>query len=121
MSKMLYDILDHAFVDERDIAVTRESSGSDSATDGAPDVVLVGGDGAADDRGAATLLERWPDARIISIMGHGRQAYLYELHPQKIELGQLSPGALVQMVRTAMRGEARASARPACHCGQHLE
>jgi len=48
--------------------------------------------------GVMDLLWRWPRTRVIAIGCSGRVAEIYELHPHKTSLGDLSPATLVDAV-----------------------
>jgi DNA-binding NarL/FixJ family response regulator len=49
------------------------------------------------------LLTLRPQLRVLGIGGDGRQTFLYELRPQRIPLGEMSPGTLVEVMRVASR------------------
>jgi DNA-binding NarL/FixJ family response regulator len=65
------------------------------------DVVIV----AAEDRSmpptVRELLAERPRTKILTIGDDGRETFLYELRPHQIDLGQISPQALLDAVRTA--------------------
>jgi hypothetical protein len=62
------------------------------------DVVLVGAADPHDFEKASSLLAEWPKSRILVVASSGRDAVMYELHPRKLALGDLSPRGLVKMI-----------------------
>jgi DNA-binding NarL/FixJ family response regulator len=65
------------------------------------DVVIL-----ADEHRALTtevheLLSERPRTKVLTILDHGRETFLYELRPFQIRLGQVSPQTLLDAVRTA--------------------
>jgi hypothetical protein len=55
------------------------------------------------DPAAADLLARHPRLRIIALEDDGKRAFLYELRPRRMPLGELSPGLLARVVEAAGR------------------
>ncbi len=49
------------------------------------------------------LLGARPQTRLLGVSGDGRRAFLYELRPYRSALGEVSPEALVEAIRTAAR------------------
>jgi hypothetical protein len=63
------------------------------------DAFVVGGaPGAADDL-AHGLLTRHPRARVLAVVGDGREGWLYRLLPQRVDLGELSLAGLIGALR----------------------
>src|SRR5713226_3661685 len=62
------------------------------------DVVLVGAADPHDFEKASSLLAEWPKSRILVVASSGRDAVMYELHPRKLALGDVSPSGLVKMI-----------------------
>lgn len=95
MPQTLRAILEHALRAQEDIVLVHDEPR------GSPDVLIIG-DGAAEDREATrSLLQRWPQTRLLLVMEAGRRTVLYELRPHRTELGELSPQELVAAVRAA--------------------
>jgi len=67
---------------------------------GSPDVAIVGGADADQARG---LLDRFPRMKVLAVDEDGRNAVFYELRPYQVELGEISPEALLAAVRTVER------------------
>src|SRR3954471_5478856 len=62
------------------------------------DVVIVAEDDDARDH-YIEMLYAHPRLRLVAISGHARAAFLYELRPHRVLLGELSPDALLHAVR----------------------
>ncbi len=73
-----------------------------------PDVVILGED---EPSLAARLLEELPTVKVLGVALDGREAVLYELRPQRVELGEISPEKLASVIRDAAKA---AMAGPAC-------
>ncbi len=71
-----------------------------------PEVVILGLDHEASDSesqvpdAARLVLERLPRAKVLGLSSDGRRGFLYELHPQMMPLGELSPHELVDAIRS---------------------
>jgi DNA-binding NarL/FixJ family response regulator len=105
---ILRDILEQAVSSEGDMELIPEPTAPfQPAVDQslAPDVVIVGTNEPAADRGARALLTRWPRSRILMITEQGHRIVWHELQPRSVELGEMSPTQLVQVIRSAMRSE----------------
>jgi hypothetical protein len=63
-----------------------------------PDVVVAGSDGLDDDE-IERALDEAPRLKVIRLADDGRQLLLYELAPQRFELGQASPQRLLEVLR----------------------
>jgi DNA-binding NarL/FixJ family response regulator len=111
---MLRSILERVIADEPDMELMAEPPEPGPLPSGAPpapDVLVVDGrDADAGERGRA-LLGRWPQSRVLMFTAHGHKVVLYELVPQGSDLGELSPGQLVQAIRSAARPEQRPRAQ----------
>jgi hypothetical protein len=62
------------------------------------DFAIVGSD---DAQLAGDLLAIAPRLKLLAVIDDGRDAALYELRPQKVALGELSPERLVGIIRGA--------------------
>ena len=99
---MLREILEQAISGESDMEVVSESARHPGASDAVPDVVVIDvGDGDPAARGRA-VLDRWPRSRVVTIRGRGQHVSMFELVLQGRELGDLSPGQLVETIRAAV-------------------
>ena len=105
---MLRDILEQVISNERDMEVIPEPVVPMQALverPPSPDVVVVGrGDSEPAER-ARGLLARWPDSHVLMITARGDRVLRYELLPRGVDLGEMSPGQIVQAIRSAARSE----------------
>jgi hypothetical protein len=62
------------------------------------DVVVVDSDQAPPEDVAALLLARCR-TKVLGLSSDGRRAFLHELRPHRVPLGELSPAALVEVLR----------------------
>src|SRR5262245_47612795 len=72
------------------------------------DVVVVARTGADNPAEYDELLYRHSRLKVIEIFGEGRYGTLYELHRRHLPLGEMSPPQLVDAIRAAVSGTARA-------------
>jgi DNA-binding NarL/FixJ family response regulator len=88
---------------ERDMEVVGEVAALEELVEavvrGGADVLVIGRD---DSALAAELLERRPRLKVLAVAEEGRACSIYELRPQRVELGELSPRRLVAAIRAAM-------------------
>jgi hypothetical protein len=63
-----------------------------------PDVVVAGAAGLDDDE-IERVLDEAPRLKVLRLADDGRQLLLYELAPQRFELGQASPQRLLEVLR----------------------
>jgi hypothetical protein len=87
---MMRDIVSKALSQCPDVTLVPEDSQFD--------VLLVPAPDPDDAAGVLDLLWRWPGKRVIAIGCSGRVAVIYELHPHKTSLRDLSPATLVDAV-----------------------
>jgi DNA-binding NarL/FixJ family response regulator len=66
-----------------------------------PDVVVVGLHDHDLPRDYLELLFDQPRTRVLGIAAHDGHAYLYELRPEQVELGEVSPDDVVESIRQA--------------------
>ena len=71
-----------------------------------PDVVVVGLERPGLPRDCLALLLDRPRVRILGIEAHEGLAWLYELRPEQIEIGEVSPEEVVGSIRDAARRQA---------------
>jgi hypothetical protein len=103
MPRMLRDIVQAILATEPDIQLrasgTRPGEGDDSEALHDVDVAIV----AADEMASVdyeTLLYAHPRLRLVAIVGDGRSAVVYELHPTRVELGEFSREVLIDAIRS---------------------
>jgi hypothetical protein len=102
---MLSDIITNAIDGQPDMEVVgalRQRGALRSAVGAArADVVMLGlrdGDLPSD---CVALFDAYPWIRVLGVSADGRRAFLYELRPQRLPLGEISPDGLVEAIRTA--------------------
>jgi DNA-binding NarL/FixJ family response regulator len=71
----------------------------------ATDVVVLGIEEAELPGPARRLLDEYPHVKVLAISPDGRRAFLYELRPHIIPLGEASPDRLLGAIRAAVRAE----------------
>jgi hypothetical protein len=113
MPRMLREIVDEALSTRRDVRIVDESSDGSlvAAVDrsGAGFVIVSSESvGPAD---VCRLLEERPKVKVFAIEDGGRDGCLYELRPNLVLVGELSPENLVQTVLGESRAELRLSTR----------
>lgn len=99
---VLRDVIEATLATQRDIEVVRAHPEPPAQID----VVVIGLQNSETPRAVEALFERYPHARVLGIAGDGRRAYMHELRPHRLALGQLSPEQLIEVVRRAGWGSA---------------
>jgi DNA-binding NarL/FixJ family response regulator len=109
----LRELLTDALEVQRDMEVVGSVTGSEALARiierSRPEVVVIGRDEAEVAEG---LLERRSPLAVIAVTRDAKESRYYELRPHKEELGEISPGELVETIRQATRsssGRARAN------------
>ena len=67
------------------------------------DVVILGLEDSELPARANQLLSEHPACRVLGVAGDGRAAFLYELRPYRVPLGEVSPEVLVKAIRQGTR------------------
>jgi DNA-binding NarL/FixJ family response regulator len=103
MPRMLMDIVKDIISDEEDIALVGEVAGCtrlvQAATQTRADVVVLGRTGPGGNDDYRDLLYRRPRLKVLAIAADGRRAFLHELQPRVVALGEISPASLVEAIR----------------------
>jgi DNA-binding NarL/FixJ family response regulator len=106
---MLRDIVMETLAVEPDMQVVGEVSTADellrSVERTHADVVVTGRD---DSPLASMLLRKQPQLKVIAVADNGRESSLYEMRPQRVPLGEITPRRLVAEIRQAVHGGADA-------------
>ncbi len=76
----------------------------DAVTRLRPDVLVLGTERKLDTEDVAQLLARHPRMRLLAVSGDGRSTMMYELRPHEIEVGNVSPQGLVDVLRVSTVG-----------------
>jgi hypothetical protein len=66
-----------------------------------PDVAVVGTVEPENAGEPIDLLLRWPRSRVVAVSISGRHAVMYALRPHRIQLGEMSPTRLAEVIRFA--------------------
>lgn len=105
MPTMLRQLLVRIVEQVPDIDIIAELPGHDlrspEVLESTPDFVVVDSDQAPMEDVAALLLARCR-TKVLGLSSDGRRAFLHELRPHRVSLGELSPTALIDVIR---RGE----------------
>jgi DNA-binding NarL/FixJ family response regulator len=102
-------MVERAVASQDDMAVVGHAAALDElhevahATD--PDVVVAGVHDAHLPRLFLDLLLERPRMKVLGIQEHEGQAWLYELRPEQIEIGEVSPDDVVHTIRDAAQRE----------------
>ena len=116
MAPMTREIVRRAVATAEDIALVGESSSNmplvTAVDDGNADVVIFGTAGEGLPAECSTLLTERPRTKVLTVERDGRAAFLYELRPYAVPLGEVSPSALLDAVRSTARGDTTSMRRP---------
>lgn len=103
MPRVLRDIVVQAVADEPDLEIVafegRSGTLRETVESSGADFVIAGAD--YDFAEVARTLDERPRLRVLAVAGHGREAFLYELRPTRTPLGEVSPRAIVEAIRSA--------------------
>jgi hypothetical protein len=103
LPKMLAEIVGHALAGYADVklAVAAAPAGglAVAVRDSDADVV-VGADSQLPGTVVCSLLEQFPRARVFTLTTDARMAWLSELRPERVALGEVSPQRLADAIRT---------------------
>jgi hypothetical protein len=106
---LLSDLIHQEFDAQEDIATTT-ASGAELEYEVArerPDAVIVPLDDADLDAQSRRFLEERARVRVLGLGVRDNKAVLYELRPNRSELGEVSPGELAQALRAVVSREVR--------------
>src|SRR5437870_2519325 len=107
MPRMLGDIVAETVVAERDMELVGKLRGTSSLLHSVqrsnPHVVVLGGHTPSL---AASLLEKRPRLKVLAVTDYGLESWLYELRPNRVRLGEVSPHQLIHEIREATEEQA---------------
>jgi AmiR/NasT family two-component response regulator len=107
MPAMLFDIVTKVVTLEPDLAIVGMVHNVDDAGPAArrtrADVVVIQQASDREDLGEAVLASGRRPVKIITLTDNGRQAFLCELRPHRVALGEMSVGSLVAAIREAVQ------------------
>jgi AmiR/NasT family two-component response regulator len=105
MPAMLFDIVTEVVTSEPDLAIVGTVHSVDEAGPAArrarADVVVIQQASDREDLGEAVLASARRPVKVITLTDNGRQAFLCELRPHRVALGEMSAGGLVAAIRAA--------------------
>jgi DNA-binding NarL/FixJ family response regulator len=106
LPRLVGQLIDRAVARTHDLVVVARAASLDELYDVAratdPDVVVVGlHDVELPDACLDLLLER-PRMKVLGIEEHNGRAQLYELRPEQVEFGEVSPDEVVEAIRAAV-------------------
>lgn len=100
--RLVRDVLRRTVADEPDVELIDVETPASTSRDDAPDALIVGEAWAHQEHAMVRMLTHWPRTRIFMITTSGAAVVLYELQPQKRDLGELSPAELVNAIRASV-------------------
>jgi hypothetical protein len=105
-------LLDQA--QDLDVAMSEEDDFEATFNRSQPDIVVLTCDESERQELGSRLLRKHPALKVLTIVGDGRNAFLYLTAPQELMLGELSPESLISTIRSFSTEETSAP-RPAGH------
>lgn len=109
MPRMLREIIREVVSPQPDMEVAGEFAAAHSlleAVERTQADFVITGTGDAELADVGRVLREWPRLKVLAVAADGRQTYLYELRPQKVHLGEVSPQNLLDALRSAARESA---------------
>jgi chemotaxis response regulator CheB len=106
LSRLVGEMIERAVATTQDMGVVGRAASLDELYDVAqamdPDVVIVGLRDAELPQACLDLLLERPRMKVLGIEEHGGHAQLYELRPEQVEIGAVSPEEVVDTIRAAV-------------------
>src|SRR4051794_21352113 len=102
MPRLVRDMIERTITAQPDMEGVVDEDGVEELGAGrasAPDFVVCGLDFPWLPDECRELLEEQPRAKVLGIDAAGGHAYLYELRPQRVAIGEVSPDDIVQAIR----------------------
>jgi hypothetical protein len=99
---LLGDIISNAVTEDPSIEVVARIDAPRLADDRSIEADLLVWNNADETEVSRWLSDVHAAPRVLATVGDGRDAALWELAPQRTELGELSPAALVETIRSAI-------------------
>jgi DNA-binding NarL/FixJ family response regulator len=103
MAPMTREIIRRTLARARDIALVGEDLADEPVeqvlSDVEADVVIFGTTDTRLPASASELMKARPRTRVLTVERNGRAAFLYELRPYAVPLGEASPSTLLDAVR----------------------
>ena len=106
MPRMMRDVFKQVVEDQSDMEVVGDLTDPVelllAAGQRQADVVVLGLNDADFPGICSHLLSEYPHLKLLGVTADGRRAFLYELRPQKVAIGEVSPEGLLAAIRTAV-------------------
>jgi DNA-binding NarL/FixJ family response regulator len=106
LSPLVGGLIESAAARTHDLAVVGRTPSLDELHDVAratnPDVVVVGLHDVKLPQACLDLLLKHPRMKVLGIEEHDGRARLYELRPEQVEIGDVSPNEIVEAIRAAV-------------------
>jgi chemotaxis response regulator CheB len=106
LSRLVGEMVERAVARTHDMGVVGRAASLGELYDVAqttdPDVVIVGLHDAELPQACLDLLLERPRMKVLGIEEHGGHAQLYELRPEQVEIGEISPDEVVDTIRAAI-------------------
>jgi hypothetical protein len=99
MPRMLRDLIERTVSEQPDLEIAGEVD--EPALDECPDFLILGVEDADLPDGYRKLLLSCPRMRVVGLTAERREAFLYELAPRMVPLGELSPETLLEALTRA--------------------
>jgi hypothetical protein len=103
MPRMLRDIVAELVGSQDDMCIVGESAAGSSLRDLArrlaPHVIILGIDSREIPTDARLLVHEQAAMRVLAVEADGRHAWLYELRPHQVRIGEISAQSLVETIR----------------------
>ena len=103
MAPMTREIIRRTFAGAKDVALVGEHPADAPLVrvveEGDADVVIFGTTDVGLPPDCAELMHKRPKTRVLTVERNGRAAFLYELRPYAVPLGEVSPSKLLDAVR----------------------
>ncbi len=107
---MLRDVFKQVMSDQPDMEVVGELTDPMAlllaARQTQAEVVIVGLENSELPGICSHLLSEYPHIKVLGVTADGRRAFLYELRPRKVPIGEVSPLGLLDAIRTAVHTQA---------------
>lgn len=99
---MLGDIVVQSLASHADVQIVRapDAIGLAAAVQRADADVIVGTEGEVPLPEVCSLLDDHPRVRVFTLAVDARMAWLYELRPERVPLGEVSPSRLAEAIRS---------------------
>jgi DNA-binding NarL/FixJ family response regulator len=107
LPRMLREILKNALLAHPDFSIVAEFTSDVSLTSAATRSsadLLIAGMSDASDEDLDEVVNAYPRIKVLAIEAGGRWMFLYELHPRRITLGEVSPKQFVDIIRDSLDG-----------------